>query len=396
MYSNQKSLVNYIRTFLVCTLLLSPIYAQKTHLISWDSLQTLYKCQHHEEAYHHIQERLKIYPLETRSLLMLAGMTQEGFQVEDLLLSVPAESLSRQDGETLYRLGQWYFAAGKYPLAIENFSKLTKLVPKGKYTSAALNGWGHSLLLQYRDTLADSAEQLFLLQLARHKVGEPSYAFALEGIAKARLAQKIPASAKDALEMALETAPVEQKPALYLLLYQAARMSRDAVGRDIYKKTLLTDYPYSPEAQSLLKSGAATTNTSANIGTSTIAPTPRDTTPITLTPPVINTSDTAHLQTANDTAAKNQTITNRNNTEAVIPKGFFLQLGSFLSDANASRRAEELVRAGIPAKPVLKTEKGAAKWLVVVGPYSTRAMAEKFAVDSLAPKEIPFYILTNN
>jgi|GEM_PF-5200569 len=426
----KKTSLLYVLAF--CSFLtFTPLFANSSpNLISWDSLTALYyKHQNPTAAHHHLEERLKHYPLETQSLLLLARLNLQGSPIEDILLSIPTDSQTTHQGAPLIQLGEWYFAAGQFSKAIYYWSDLYKRLPQSPLAAQALYQWGSTLVLMHREGLADSAESIFTELLKLQKPSGPFYSLALEGIAKSRLAQKEPSSAKDALLKALETAAPQQIPGLYLLLYQASRMSKDLSGRDYYKNILKTQYPQSPEYRSLTTAAPQIQNESPPQNKTLSDSTTQALTPGTLVNPVENpyqganttnvrtdslysnkadTLSSSRLQVQNGSLSSgqsglsNQSIQSSPKTRVQASASphqttrFAVQLGSFQNRENASRRLSELKFMGIPLNPQPEASANGQKWLILSPSFTQRRAAEDYLEKYIVPKQLPHYIIELN
>ena len=330
------------------------------------------------------------HPDDAFILLLLGKLSPAGQEsAEYFQKAIKVGGNSPEAEEALFRLGQYTYATGKYPLAIPYFRAYLLRFPKGGWKDPATYWMGNACLALVRargDKVGylDSSETWFAKLLEGTKPGEYYHPLALEGLAKAKAGKGDRDGAWKATQEALEQAPEEEKPPLLLL----AAQTRQGVDRGAEKSMLmrlLAKYPQSPEARYLrsLNADADTAHWKSGSGFPRAAVTtlPRDS---------LAAAGTDGSHAKPEEAGPAHTAPSQTVPSATTPgdKPFTLQCGAFTQPANAEAMMAGLSKLGL-APETLERERGGKRiYQVRVGRFATPEEAEAFARDRLKPQHI--------
>jgi cell division protein FtsN len=326
---------------------------------------------------------LQSSPDDAFLLLMMGKLSPGGKESSEYFKkAVKAAPASPEAEESLFRLGQFNYAAGKYHLAIPFFRDYLRLFPKGDWKEPAAYWMGNACLslAQGRPDKAaylDSGAAWFQKLLDRSKPVDYYYPLALEGLAKARAAKGDRDGAWESARSALDKAPEEERSPLLLLAAQL----RQGVNRDEEKSLmaqLVSRYPQSPEARYLRKINAGLDTSKWKAGSGlprpslppakdSIASAPAGGAPAAAAPAV---PATAPADAAGDVSAG---------------KGYTLQLGAFSQSANAQAMMANLAKLGF-APELAETDRGGKRiYQVRIGRFATAEEASEYAKEKLKP-----------
>ena len=296
--------------------------------------------------------------------------------------------------ESLFRLGQYHYAAGKYHLAIPCFRDYLRLFPLGDWIDPAHYWMGNACLafVQARPEKADYLDTgAVYLQRMLDGIKSDNYyrSLALEGIAKIKAAKGDREGARASALSALEIAPEDEKASILLL---AAQMRPGSEGKE-YLRTLLSRYPQSPEVGYLRRLNAgkdpsqwrpgagpsgnnAAASGAAPVERATSARTPEARPPALPAPvqPPVPVSPPAAVDAP--------------------PGGFTLQLGAFSQMANAQSLAAELRKLGLEPEISESMRAGKPFFQVRMGRFSTSEEARAFGVATLKPRGVLFQAMS--
>jgi cell division protein FtsN len=320
-------------------------------------------------------------------LLMLGKLGPEGKASAGFFLqAIKAGGASPEAEESLYRLGLFHYAAGKYALAIPFFRDYLRQFPTGDWKEPAHYWMGNACLslAQSRpdkSVYLDSGAAWFQRLLDRSKPEDYYFPLALEGLAKAKAAKGDREGALEAARTALEKAPEEERSPLLLLAAQL----RQGVDRNEEKSLmnrLLLRYPQSPEARYLrkLNGGADTARWKSGPGL------PRPTLPA-----VKDSLDLQALQDAPAGGGKSRDGGAKPGETSRLPpageaeKGFTLQLGAFSQAANAQAMMAGLAKHGMAAELIETNRGGKPMYQVRLGRFASAEAASEYARLNLKP-----------
>lgn len=301
---------------------------------------------------------------------------------------------SAEAEESLFRLGQFHYATGKYYLAIPFFRDYLRQFPKGDWKEPAAYWMGNACLslAQGRTDRAaylDSGAAWFQKLLDRTRPEDYYHPLALEGLAKAKAYKGDREGAWQAAKTALEIAPEEEQSPLLLLAAQL-RQGVDRNDEKSFMAQVVGRYPQSPEARYLrkLNSGLDTAKWKSGSGLPRpVSAAARDS----LALPAASTGASAAAPdktTARprDTAA---TVTPKSPTPAptaaVTGRKFTLQVGAFSQASNAQAMMANLTKVGVAPELIESRRAGKPIYQVRVGRFSTSEEAAEFAKSRLKP-----------
>jgi cell division septation protein DedD len=290
--------------------------------------------------------------------------------------------------ESLFRLGQYYYAAGRYHLAIPSFRDYVRNHPKGDWKEPA-HYWMGSACLAFAQTRPEKSDYLDtgLVYFRRLLDQTPSHHYyhplALEGIAKIKVARGEWREAWEAAQAALVKAPEDERASILLLAAQLGRsMDRQEESRLVSR--LAAEHPASPEVRHLRK-----LNGNAN---------PRD-----WRAPALPGAPTEAAPAADGGRTEEKPATEKADLspEATATKveahpktgaggeTFTLQLGAFSQPDNARGLVADLARLGF--KPEVKeAERGDRRlYQVRLGRFATVEEALEFSRLNLLPRKLP-------
>jgi cell division protein FtsN len=334
-------------------------------------------------------------------LLMMGKLGTDGKQSAAYFKkAVQYGGASPEAGESLFRLGQFNYAAGHYHTAIPYFRDYLRQFPKGDWREPAHYWMGNACLslAQGRSDKAaylDSGAVWFQKLLDASKPEDYYYPLALEGLAKAKAAKGDREGAWKAAQSALEKAPEEEQSPLLLLSAQL----RQGVDRDEEKNLmarLISLYPQSPEARYLRKLNAKADTSKWKSGSGLLRPAipaALDTLAPAAAPA---TAPSPPLSASKPPAAapKGQDSIRKATDFPALPKGpgdgakpYALQLGAFSQAANAQAMMAGLAKAGFSPELVESMRGGKKLYQVRLGRFATSEEASEYARTALKPKQ---------
>ncbi|MEO7776200.1 MAG: SPOR domain-containing protein [Fibrobacteria bacterium] len=351
-----------------------------------DEILTLARKDLLDSAYAVSRQALIDDPGNPFLLLMLGKLGPEGKEsAEFFKKAVKTGGTSPEAEESLYRLGLFHYAAGKYALAIPFFRDYLRQFPDGDWKEPAHYWMGNACLslAQSRpdkSAYLDSGTAWFQKLLDRCKPEDYYFPLALEGLAKAKAAKGDREGALEAARTALEKAPEEERGPLLLLAAQL----RQGVDRNEEKNLmnrLLLRYPQSPEARYLRKLNAGTDSARWKSGPGLPRP---------ALPPA---KDTLDLETLQDIPAEGKTkgsVAKPAETSPLpavggLDKGYTLQLGAFSQAANAQAMMTSLAKQGLAAELKESSRGGKPMYQVHIGRFATAEAASEYARRNLKP-----------
>ncbi|MFC1584616.1 SPOR domain-containing protein [Fibrobacterota bacterium] len=304
-----------------------------------------------DSAYSASLQRSKENPRDAFSLFMLAKLTLDGSQSTgffDKVMKISEDADKKE--EAMYRTAQYHYARGDYPRAISFFRKNISKYPRGNWIVSARYWMGQACLNHGLTSPAyvDSAESQYLILLQSLPVRHYYYTMALEGLAKVRLAKNQIEMAIETINMALETAPSDQRSNLrYLSFIIAGRMS-DYLSQDFYAEKLLSEYPHSLESGYLLRKYPE------------------------------------FKRFLGKDAGPGKGV------------GFFLQIGAFASLKNAEKTEKELKARKISVSIVVSENDKGKMYLLHTDSFPSRKSAERYGEKNLKPLGISYYPVQKN
>jgi tetratricopeptide (TPR) repeat protein len=274
--------------------------------------------------------------------------------------------------ESLFRLGQYYYAAGRYHLAIPAFRDYVRNHPKGDWKEPA-HYWMGSACLAFVQTRPEKSDYLdtglvyfrsLLEQTPAHHYYHP---LALEGIAKIKVARGEWREAWDAAQGALVKAPEDERASILLLAAQLGR-SLDRGEETRLVSRLVNEHPASPEVRYLRKLNGA-----AKPGDWRAPALPGAPPEASATVDGIEQEQGSMIQITADRDSKD---------------GYTLQLGAFAQPDNARGLVSDLAKHGF--KPEVKeAERGDRRlYQVRLGRFATVEEALEFARTNLQPRKL--------
>ena len=211
-----------------------------------------------DSAYGLAANALDSAPDDPFLLLMMGKLSPGGKESSEYFKkAIKTGGNSAEAEESLFRLGQFHYATGKYYLAIPFFRDYLRLFPKGDWKEPAAYWMGNACLslAQGRTDRAaylDSGAAWFQKLLDRTRPDDYYHPLALEGLAKAKAYKGDREGAWQAAKTALAIAPEEEQSPLLLLAAQL-RQGVDRNDEKAFMAQLVGRYPQSPEARYLRK-----------------------------------------------------------------------------------------------------------------------------------------------
>ena len=267
--------------------------------------------------------------------------------------------------ESYFRLGQYSYAAGKYPSAIPFFRDYLKRFPSGDWIDPARYWMGNaclSLAQSKPDKRAyfDSAFAYFQQLSLGQKTDGYYLPLALEGQAKAKAGQGDREGAWKAAQAALENAPEEERAALLLLSAQL-RQGVDAKEEQKLIDTLVAKYPQSPEARYLTK---------LNVGI-----------------PASHWKSGSTFPKGTPAALKDTIVVTPPPHPGPVME-FTLQLGAFSQSPNAKAMIHKVTKLGFAPELVESNRNGKPIFQIRLGRFATPEDASEYARKNLKPHEL--------
>ncbi len=198
-------------------------------------------------------------PADDFAALMLGKLNPDGkASAEQLKKIALSTSKSSATQESFYRLGQFYYAIGKYNLAIPYFRDYLKLFPQGDWQEPATYWMGNACLFlaqtqKNRSSYLDSGVVYLQKLLSSLKSDAYYFPLAWECIAKIKKAQGQSDQALSAWQKAIDKAPQEELSALLLFGMQIQRSADSAIVQKLSQR-IQEEFPNSLEAKTLAQS----------------------------------------------------------------------------------------------------------------------------------------------
>lgn len=329
-------------------------------------------------------------------LLMIGKLGSSGKEsAEAFKKAAKAGGHGPEAEESLFRLGQYTYATGKYHLAIPFFRDYLREYPDGDWKQPTLYWIGNASLALSgsrpdRTNYLDSAAAWFVRLLADTKPADYYHPLALEGIAKAKAAKGDREGAWRTVLSALDKAPEEERPALLLLAAQV----RQGVDRGTEKSLMMqltSKYPQSPETRYLrkLNGSADTSKWKSGSGLPRAEALAKDTS---ATAMASAKSDSVKAATAFDLpkapahAPAAQATVEKPAPAPGLP--YTLQCGAFTQAANAQAMMASLARLALSPELVERERGGKRIYQVRVGRFASVADADAFARANLKPQRV--------
>jgi cell division protein FtsN len=317
-------------------------------------------------------------------LLMMGKLSPGGKESSEYFKKAGKAGVqSAEAEESLFRLGQFHYATGKYYLAIPFFRDYLRLFPKGDWKEPAAYWMGNACLslAQGRPDRAaylDSGAVWFQKLLDRTSPEDYYHPLALEGLAKAKAYKGDREGAWQAAKTALENAPEEEKSPLLLLAAQL-RQGVDRNEEKSFMAMVVGRYPQSPEARYLRKLNAGLDTAKWKSGSGLPRPAPaaaKDSLAAFPASPAAQPPDTAAIVAPKLPAAS---------PAAAAGMKFTLQVGAFSQASNAQTMMANLAKVGVAPELVETNRAGKPMYQVRVGRFSTSEEAAEFAKTRLKP-----------
>lgn len=274
--------------------------------------------------------------------------------------------------ESLFRLGQYYYAAGRYHLAIPSFRDYIRNHPKGDWMEPA-HYWMGSACLAFVHTRPEKSDYLDtgLVYFRRLLEQTPSHHYyhplALEGIAKIKVARGEWKEAWEAAQGALVKAPEDERASILLLAAQLGR-SVDRGEETRLLSRLVREHPASPEVRYLRKLNGGAKPGEWRAPAFAGAP--------------------AEAPGQPEAEKEGKSIPARAAAAEESKDGYTLQLGAFALSDNARGLVSDLAKHGF--KPEVKeAERGDRKlYQVRLGRFASVEEASEYARTHLQPRDI--------
>ncbi len=309
------------------------------------------------------------------ALCMMAKLSLDAKRSSELFKKViQLRGASPEAEESFFRLGQYYYASGKYHQAIPYFRDYLKLFPTGNWHEPA-RYWMGNACLAYAQSKPDKISYLdsafaYFEQLGDTKKPDEYYfPLAMEGLAKAKIAKGDRDGAMDAVQGAIAKAPEEEQASLLLLSAQLWQGFNREKEKEAIQK-LVKRYPQSPEIRYLTKlnSGAEKERWKSGNGLpKPLIPVIKDSTLTEATPSVSNTQTKEFSE---------------------LEKGFTLQLGGFSQPANAKTMIENLMKLGLAPELIESSRNGKKFFQVRLGKFKTLDEANEYSKSVLKPQHL--------
>jgi cell division protein FtsN len=332
-------------------------------------------------------------------LLMLGKLGASGKEsAEYFKKAIKAGGDSPEVEESRFRLGQYTYASGKYPLAIPYFRDYLRLYPAGAWKEPALYWMGNACLSLAqsrtdRTNYLDSGAAWFRKLLDATGPADYYHSLGLEGLAKAKAAKGDREGAWQAVSEAIGNAPDEERPPLLLLAAQV-RQGTDRGTEKSLMTQLVSQYPQSPEARYLrrLNAGADTSRWKSGPGLPRASQSPA--------------KDSLSAAARADTAAKPPDSSRNVTGSFELPqpavakppdtgagdraqgRPYTLQCGAFTQAANAQAMLGTLSKLGLAPELVERDRGGKRIYQVRVGRFATADEAEAYARSALKPHRV--------
>ncbi len=289
---------------------------------------------------------LKANPEDPGTRLLAAKLSLEGTKAHQLFRGLAdGKNPGPEQAESLYRTAQYFYATGRYHMAIPYFRKYIQLHPQGDLMEPAHYWMAQACVIYSQQNSPDKADYLdtsrvYLNSLQKNiTVGHYYHSLAWEGLARTALAQRDTLEALRAYRLALESAPDDVRPTILFLL---ARLEG-------------FDSPEGRRKVSLLRSSFA------------------------------NSLETGLLPSP--VGSPGVPSWNENASQA-----FTLQVGAFSQAANAQNLESRLRRLGLSPRIVRDVaEKGLYR--VYVGEFASQAEAKAWSDTRLIPQGWDAYVV---
>ena len=324
-------------------------------------------------------------------LLMMGKLSPGGKESSEYFKkAVKAGGNSAEAEESLFRLGQFHYATGKYYLAIPVVRDYLRLFPKGDWKEPAAYWMGNACLslAQGRTDRAaylDSGAAWFQKLLDRTRPGDYYHPLALEGLAKVKAYKGDREGAWQAAKTALAIAPEEEQSPLLLLAAQL-RQGVDRNDEKSYMAQLVGRYPQSPEARYLRKVNSGLDTAKWKSGSGLPRPAPSAAKDSLTVSPAFPAAPGKTAAQPRDTAAP---VTPKLPASAapapVAGQKFTLQVGAFSQASNAQAMMANLTKVGVAPELIESSRAGKPIYQVRVGRFSTSEEAAEFAKTRLKP-----------
>ena len=319
--------------------------------------------------------------LDAFAIFMMAKLSLDGKQSSEYFRKVIAAGKSNPETEeSHFRLGQYYYAAGKYFLAIPAFREYLRRFPNGAWQEPAHYWMGNACLSygQRPEKAAYLDSGLAYFQGLLDRIGTDSYygALALEGIAKSKASKEDRQGAWEAVRTAMEKAPEDERSPIFLMAAQSRRgLDREEEKRLVAR--ILKEFPQSLEAGYLRRINGTLDPTAWRAGAQPLVKAAAPDTVAAAAPASAGSGNT-HDTLAARTAAPG----------SGAGKGYTLQLGAFSQAANAQAMMADLTKQGL--SPILAESARGDKRLfqIRLGQFASLAEAEAYAREHLKPRKL--------
>lgn len=327
-------------------------------------------------------------------LFMMGKLSPGGKESSEFFKkAVKAGGKSAEAEESLFRLGQFHYATGKYYLAIPSFRDYLRLFPKGDWKEPAAYWMGNACLslAQGRPDRAaylDSGAVWFQKLLDRTKPGDYYHPLAMEGLAKVKAYKGDRDGAWQAAKTALAIAPEEEQSPLLLLAAQL-RQGVDRNDEKAFMAQLVGRYPQSPEARYLRKLNSGQDTSKWKSGSGLPRPMPAVVKDSLAAPSVSpSASPIVSGKTAARAADSAAAVSPKSPSPAPVPAAgrmYTLQVGAFSQVSNAQAMMANLSKVGVAPELVESSRAGKPIYQVRVGRFATFEEAAEFAKTRLKP-----------
>jgi tetratricopeptide (TPR) repeat protein len=291
--------------------------------------------------------------------------------------------------ESYFRLGQYFYAAGKYYQAVPFFRDYLLLFPSGDWKDPA-RYWMGNACMSYAQSKTDKAAYLdsalaYFEQLSKDQKGDAYYLpLALEGEAKAKAMKGDRDGAWEAAKSAMDKAPDEERSTLLLLSAQL-RQGVDREDEKRFIEKLVSQYPQSPEARYLRKLNSGTDPSRWKAGSGlpkAIVSAIKDST-------VANAGAPGHGADSSGKATVTAPVTSGGDgKQQGNDKGFTLQLGAFSQAPNAQAMVANVTKLGFAPELVESARNGKRIYQVRLGRFPSAEAATAYALKNLKPHQL--------